>query len=100
MPFKDEINRSREAEASTILGFNQNHSKWRRTLNLRKFGVVPPNPCFCSICQKPIFGRKIMTDHNHTTGTFRGWLCHYCNTSLGWLEQYSEQAKKYLESSL
>ena len=22
-------------------------------------------------------------DHDHTTGTFRGWICHKCNLGLG-----------------
>jgi hypothetical protein len=40
----------------------------------------------CEICITP-FGYERATrpcwDHDHTTGQFRGWLCHRCNVSLG-----------------
>ena len=35
--------------------------------------------CFC-VCST---GKKLATDHCHTTGVFRGLLCMKCNTGLG-----------------
>lgn len=32
-------------------------------------------------------GKNWAKDHNHTTGKFRGLLCHACNTSLGHLNE-------------
>ena len=40
----------------------------------------------CAICKKP---KKLVTDHDHKTGKFRGLLCNKCNVSLGWYEQIS-----------
>lgn len=39
-----------------------------------------PKPEVCEVCGD---SGKICFDHNHTTGAFRGWLCHNCNTALG-----------------
>lgn len=41
-------------------------------------GRVRPEKC--DICTK---GGKICFDHSHSTGLFRGWLCHHCNLILG-----------------
>lgn len=40
----------------------------------------------CAICKKPPIngsGKKLHIDHDHSTGVFRGLLCHGCNTGLG-----------------
>ena len=40
-----------------------------------------PRPIECEICGPT--KRRIVFDHCHTQGKFRGWLCDRCNTVLG-----------------
>lgn len=42
-----------------------------------------PVPVGCEICGQNNTNRALHFDHCHTTGRFRGWLCHHCNTGLG-----------------
>ena len=39
----------------------------------------------CFICGVPEIecSRRLVMDHNHETGEFRGWLCYKCNYALG-----------------
>lgn len=39
-----------------------------------------PRPDICEVCGA---NEKIVYDHDHATGKFRGWICFSCNTSLG-----------------
>ena len=39
----------------------------------------------CGICGTK--DRKIVIDHDHSTGKVRGGLCTSCNTKLGWYEK-------------
>lgn len=41
-----------------------------------------PRPNACEAC-----GRECLPcwDHDHATGTFRGWLCRACNSALGFV---------------
>lgn len=41
-----------------------------------------PRPDTCEICNRP---GRICFDHDHTTGKFRGWICHKCNAVLGFV---------------
>jgi hypothetical protein len=51
---------------------------------LRK--TAPPAPDNCQCCGKHKSETKInklVLDHCHSTGTFRGWLCDTCNRGIG-----------------
>lgn len=41
-----------------------------------------PRPLLCEICHDKTIGR-IVFDHCHKNGHFRGWLCNRCNLVLG-----------------
>jgi protein-arginine kinase activator protein McsA len=56
------------------------HNKIARRVGKEKFHALPKDRR-CEICQKPT--EKLNFDHDHSTGKFRGWLCHKCNTALG-----------------
>lgn len=62
-----------------------------------------PRPDVCDICAKPNQIKKpIYWDHCHSTGKFRGWLCHRCNTILGKIDDDPEMLRKmaaYLEQA-
>lgn len=39
----------------------------------------------------------ICFDHSHATGSFRGWICSYCNRSLGFARDKPETLRKLAE---
>jgi hypothetical protein len=46
--------------------------------------TAPPKPDVCDLCGKiPPHNKKIVLDHCHKTGKFRGWICDPCNVGLG-----------------
>lgn len=47
--------------------------------NIRKHAPDKPETCEC--CKQ--VPAKWCLDHDHTTETFRGWLCDKCNTGIG-----------------
>ena len=56
-----------------------------------------PQPLRCECCGKEA---KLVVDHDHHTGEFRGWLCQRCNKGMGMLgdDIYGlKQAIKYLK---
>lgn len=44
------------------------------------FYAKPPEDGKCEICDQK---KRLVYDHDHSTGKFRGWLCDGCNVSLG-----------------
>lgn len=58
-----------------------------------------PQPIACECCGE--IPTKMFEDHDHTTGLFRGWLCHHCNSGLGLFKDSPErlqQAITYLRT--
>src|ERR1700674_3285122 len=46
----------------------------------------------CAICYKRFtLKRRPQMDHNHRTGVFRGLLCMFCNTELGYHHEDAER---------
>jgi hypothetical protein len=63
-----------------------------------------PRPPVCELCAKPNRNnRPIYFDHCHASGSFRGWLCHRCNTILGQVDDNAVLLRRladYLERGL
>ncbi len=90
---------SREWRSRNRKRANRNTKMWKRANKIKvalitsrelakKRGYVPcltleseiPEPVACAICG---FDGQLCLDHDHTTGDFRGWLCHRCNRVIG-----------------
>ena len=56
-----------------------------------------PCPALCERCGKPPQRRAMHLDHDHTTGRFRGWLCHKCNVGIGLLGDNIEGLQSAIE---
>lgn len=65
------------------------------TLNDYKLALEQCNS-LCQICGSDGTNHKkgLVVDHNHTTGYFRGILCAFCNTALGYMKDNQETLKK------
>lgn len=75
-------------------------------------GIAPPNITsekvvelyesfagHCQLCNSPVDkgnGRKLCLDHCHCTGKVRGFICHHCNTCLGWFESRRDKILSYV----
>ena len=71
------------------------------TLEQHKQIYLNQNGC-CKLCGDSVAYTKIYTDHNHVTGKVRGFLCHRCNTGIGFLGDTVEglqKAVKYLKGN-
>jgi hypothetical protein len=45
--------------------------------------TVPMPGLFCEVCGQRRGEQELHLDHDHVTGSFRGWLCRNCNIALG-----------------
>lgn len=44
-----------------------------------------PKPAECEVCERS--DMRVVWDHDHATGKFRGWLCDHCNKVLGLMKE-------------
>jgi hypothetical protein len=60
----------------------QNSGKAQAMKVAKALGMSPkaPTDASCAHCGKK---ETLVFDHDHTTNTFRGWLCNSCNRSVG-----------------
>lgn len=73
------------------------NSEKRTIIKIRKQGI-PPKPTHCQLCGKET--DKLCIDHCHETEQFRGWICSYCNHTLGRLGDNLTNAKKNTDKIL
>jgi len=74
----------------------ERHLHTRRLARIKKYGlstaeaesVMKARNGLCDICGGPPDGRhkKLVVDHDHTTGRVRGLLCNGCNRGIGYLK--------------
>lgn len=62
------------------LAANKRAKRQRDMWKQRLLEQLPPKPDVCEICGNP---GRIVLDHDHKTGAFRGWICGRCNTAEG-----------------
>lgn len=64
-----------------------------------RYGVelseIRPKPLRCEVCDQG--HPKIVLDHCHETGAFRGWLCDPCNVVLGLVKDNPEVLERLAE---
>jgi hypothetical protein len=77
--------------------------KWEnaRQRRLQDEAATRPRPFLCEGCGQP--HRKIVYDHDHQTGLFRGWLCNGCNRGIGFFgdnPQVLRALANYLERAI
>lgn len=63
-------------------------AKWRER------DATRPRPFMCEICDKP---GKVVWDHCHKTGLFRGWVCLKCNTALGLVDDCHDRMQRMMK---
>lgn len=55
-----------------------------------------PAPARCECCGDMVSGKQMHWDHNHRTQEFRGWICHWCNVSIGLMRESPDRIMKLL----
>jgi hypothetical protein len=76
--------------------YNTKKQAERRALN--EGTAQRPKPSQCEVCGND--KRRILFDHCHQRGVFRGWLCTHCNIILGHVNDDPNHLRKliaYLE---
>lgn len=72
-----------------------------KTYTLQKLELMAGRhkPEKCELCGRD---GRICYDHDHATNKFRGWICHKCNATLGFIDdniQTLELMIQYLKNS-
>ncbi len=103
-------NQERLKEHNRLKGqrYRQENPEWNRWHHIaRKYGLTQEDweklydeqLGRCAICRTPFGGIKVCIDHDHLTGSVRGFLCTRCNFAIGYLQddpERCESAARYL----
>lgn len=69
--------------------------RWRaRQITKQEALAGRPKPDLCEICGE--FHLRIVFDHCHASGAFRGWLCDRCNRVLGTVKDSPELLQRLI----
>lgn len=88
---RDSYYKHREARIT-----QQNKYATAKSKDKRESQAGRPCPVLCESCGSPS-DRRLCWDHNHETGTFRGWLCARCNMVLGKVNDNIEVLQNLIE---
>lgn len=77
------------------LVFGAENPTTRAVLRRKEEKAGRKRPESCELCGS--FSRRICFDHDHETGKFRGWICHRCNATLGFVEDSEELLQRMIE---
>lgn len=98
----------RQYRANTAVKNGERTKKWREKNLLRvRYGITneiwgamfdSQNGC-CAVCSAHAsqLSRGLAVDHCHTSGRFRGLLCHMCNQAIGLFKDSPERLTKACE---
>ena len=86
------------------------HLKESKVLyRLKKNYARPPIGTECACCGRKVMNKKddvnnpqtetykMVLDHDHDTGKFRGWICSHCNQAIGHANESVETLIKMVE---
>jgi hypothetical protein len=101
---KEAIDKIKAKRALQIMPKGEKASQWKggvsslTYLQRQELEAGRRKPSNCELCGSTI---KIVFDHDHKTGKFRGWICMRCNFILGHIENTRKEVLelmfKYLE---
>lgn len=83
----------RKQHTADPIAHNAKNAQRRRDLKLRRAGRPPPSACECCGATET----RLIYDHCHETGKFRGWICDLCNTGIGKLGDNSRNVMRAVE---
>ena len=97
---KNSINHNYFQQPRQVEKNRQRSAEYYKILRRKMYDNLPDDKGYCEICGED---KRLVIDHDHETGTFRGWLCRQCNSGIGMMNDdpsIIEKALIYINLSL